>query len=396
MTKKIGLFVFLIFLVLLFFYVNGRTGNIYEKIPVEVYRHSIIVPITIEGKTYSFQLDTGAPTSISQELYFELCLSTIDSVRAEDYYGHRRWVHNSILPEIQIGHTSFSNINVGIVNPIQSFQHCDKKIDGYLGSDFFRDKMLMIDLLGKEIVITDDRSTLPIRRQDAINLTLWGEQLAPMFLIELSEKVNEWVLFDTGSGNHFYHPSLKNFNQMVEDGVMGEEHILDTLYGNSGRGVFGPQQDSINYQVQYDQLKLGRTQFTNVRASTFGGDGRSKIGAPLLKKGTVIVDWKYRHLYFNPYPELSTDFKPKAGFALHYNGDKLYTTSTHPESLSYASGVRDGFILTYLNGIQLDAFGPCDLLNIDWAYEWSKPQVSVKLEHDGQEYCINETKNLYH
>src|SRR5690606_39207957 len=83
MTKKIGLFAFLILLVLLFFYIDGRTGNIYEKIPVEVYRHSIVVPITIEGKTYSFQLDTGAPTSISQELYFELCLNTIDSVPAK-------------------------------------------------------------------------------------------------------------------------------------------------------------------------------------------------------------------------------------------------------------------------------------------------------------------------
>ena len=393
MNRKSGFLLLLIFLVLLFIYINSRTGNIFEKVEVEVYRHSIIVPIIIGGKTYSFHLDTGAPTSISKALYAELSLSATDSSPAMDYYGNRRWVHNSVLPEIQIGNTAFSDVAVGIVNPIQSFFYCDKTIDGYLGSDFFRDKMLMMNLREKEIVITNNRSKLPIRRQDAIGLEFYGEQLSPMLLIGLSEEIKEWVLFDTGSGNHLYHPSSENFNKMLTDGLMGTENILDTLYNSSGRGVFGSHQDSIIFRVQYDMLKLGKTKLTNVRTSTFGGDGRSKIGAPLLKKGIVIIDWKYRHLYFNPYPHQSMDFKPKAGFDLHYQGSKFYATSTDPKSLSYSSGVRDGFVLIHLNGIQMGSLTDCGLLNFDWRDEWSRPEVTAKLEFEGQEYCINEYKN---
>src|SRR5690554_1527720 len=191
MSKTTGFLLFLIVLVLLFIYIDSRTGNIYEKVPVEVYRHSIIVPINIGGKTYSFHLDTGAPSSISEALYAELGLSATDSTPAMDYYGNRRWVPNSILPELQIGNTTFSDVNVGIVNPIQNFLYCDKTIDGYLGSDFFHDKMLMIDLLGKEIVITNDRSQLPVRRQDAMRLSVVGMQHAPVVDLKFPLKFEE-------------------------------------------------------------------------------------------------------------------------------------------------------------------------------------------------------------
>ena len=394
MNKKTAFLLFLMFSALLFIYVKSKTGNIYEKVAVEVYRHSIIVPISIGGKTYSFHLDTGAPSSISEALYAELGLSSTDSSPAMDYYGNRRLVPNSILPEIQIGNTTFSDIDVGIVNPIQSFLYCDKTIDGYLGSDFFSDKMLMMNLREKEIVITNDRSKLPIRRQDAISLTLSGEQLAPRLVIELSGQNRESVLFDTGSSNHFYRPSLENFSKMFADGLIAPEKILDTLYDNNGGGIFGSQQDSINFLIHYDSLILGKAIFTNIRTSTFGAGIGSNIGAPLLKKGVVIVDWKYRHLYFNPYPDHAMALTTNAGFNVDYQGNKFYLSSINPESVAYSYGIRNGFVLTHVNDIQFDVFTDCDLLNFDWIDEWSKPEVFVRLEHDGQEYCIHESKNL--
>src|SRR5690554_4451191 len=261
MNRKRG-FLLLIFLVLLFIYFNSKTGNIYEKVEVEVYHHSLIVPMEIGGKTYSFHLDTGAPTSISRDLYFELCLNTTDSVPAIDYYGNQRWVLNSTIPEIQIGHATFSNIKVGIVDPVQSFLNCNKKIDGYLGSDFFRDKMLMMNLREKEIVITNNRSKLPIRRQDAIGLEFYGEQLSPLLKVEFSPLVKEWVLFDTGSSNYFYHPTIENFDKMFTSGLIDSIKILDTLYQSNGRGLFGLQKDSINLLIHYDTLKIGKARFS--------------------------------------------------------------------------------------------------------------------------------------
>ena len=359
-----------------------------------MYRHSIVVPINIEGKSYSFHLDTGAPSSISEALYAELGLSATDSTPAMDYYGNRRWVPNSILPELQIGNTTFSDVNVGIVNPIQNFLYCDKTIDGYLGSDFFYDKMLMIDLLGKEIVITNDRSQLPVRRQDAMRLSVVGMQHAPVVDLKFPLKFEESVLFDTGSSNYLYRPSLGKFKEIFSAGLIAPEMIIDTLYTSEGRGLFGVQQDSINFVVRYDTLQVGNTKFTNFRTTTFGGAGPgSVLGAPLLSKGIVIVDWKYRHFYFNPYPDQMTDFITTSGFELIAKDDKFYTTSTRPESIAYSYGIRDGFLLTQLNDIHFEVLSECALFNFDWFYEWSKPEVTVRLEHQGQEYCLNVSKN---
>jgi hypothetical protein len=396
MNRKIGFLFLLLFSALLFIYLKNRwgAGNIYEKVPVEVYRHSIIVPVDIGGKTYSFHLDTGAPSSISEALYAELGLSATDSSASMDYYGNRSWRPNSILPEIQIGHTVFSDVHIGIVDPIQSFLYCDKTIDGYLGSDFFSDKMLMIDLLGKEIVITNDRSKLPIRRQDAMSLSVIGLQRAPVVNLKFPPKFEESVLFDTGSSNHLYRPSLGKFTKMFAAGVIDPDMILDTLYNSKGRGLYGVQQDSINFLVRYDTLQIGDTKFTNFRTSTFGGGGPgSVLGAPLLSKGIVTVDWKHQHFYFDPYPDQMTDFITTSGFELIAKDDKFYTTSTHPESVAYSYGIRDGFALKQLNDIQFGVLSDCGLLNFDWFYEWSKPEVTVKLEFEGQEYCINESKN---
>jgi hypothetical protein len=88
-----------------------------------------------------------------------------------------------------------------------------------------------------------------------------------------------------------------------------------------------------------------------------------------------------------------TDFITTSGFELIAKDDKFYTTSTHPESVAYSYGIRDGFALKQLNDIQFGVLSDCGLLNFDWFYEWSKPEVTVKLEFEGQEYCINESKN---
>jgi len=48
---------------------NLFTKKIYEEVKVNVYGNSIVIPIIINGESYNFRLDTGAATSISEELF---------------------------------------------------------------------------------------------------------------------------------------------------------------------------------------------------------------------------------------------------------------------------------------------------------------------------------------
>ena len=84
MKRNFTLLVFLLFASsMLAQEINLNQGSIkqkkyLQKIPYEIMgEHLIIVPVTINGKTYNFLFDTGAPLTISDRLYKELNLGNL-------------------------------------------------------------------------------------------------------------------------------------------------------------------------------------------------------------------------------------------------------------------------------------------------------------------------------
>src|SRR5690606_4842539 len=134
-----------------------------------------------------------------------------------------------------------------------------------------------------------------------LKMEMIGKQLAPIIYIQLKNNVTEAVLFDTGSADEFYHPQLGSVNKMLEDGYIDSIDIVDTTYVSYGRGVFGGQNDSINYLVKYDTIRIGKLDFTNYVAPTYSTAAStaftSVLGAKSLQKGVVVLDWKYKHFY---------------------------------------------------------------------------------------------------
>src|SRR5690606_13265934 len=58
--------------------------NYFEEISFEVVHDKIIVPITIDNKTYRFILDTGAPNLISEKVAKEINLKSHQSISIKD------------------------------------------------------------------------------------------------------------------------------------------------------------------------------------------------------------------------------------------------------------------------------------------------------------------------
>lgn len=369
--KKINHSIYYLFLSLILFGYSSCSVNkrFYEKIKVEVISNSIIVPVKINGKTYNLQLDTGAPTSLSINLFDSLKLQTTDTTNSTDYYGNKALIQWSIIPEIQIGETTFSNVKVGAINPIQSFTPCNVQIDGYLGGDFFTGKVLLIDLKEKQVIITNQLSKLDLIQRNAINLKLIGEQNMPeLFITFPSKKSGEYLWFDSGSNNHLYRLSKTVFNEMLKGGALTNENILYDLDSeNNGAGIFGPQIDSINHVVLFDTIKIGETCLLNCRATTFDSHSyaKSKLGAPLLQKGIVIIDYINGKFYFNPYDTTPIDYEPKIGCYLTFKNSKPYVKHVIPGSIADRHNIREGFILKKLNSITFDSLTICDLLNLN-------------------------------
>ena len=368
---------------------NLLTKKLYEKVKIEVYGNSMIIPITINGKSYNFQLDTGAPTSISEELFNTLGLPVKDTLSAYDYYGNHKLEKSSVLSEIQIGKSKFYKIKVSNTRPIQSLQICDVKIDGYLGSDFFADKILLIDIKKREIIFTNRLQSLALDKKNALKIKLIGVQKTPEIPIYFtSKKAGEYVWFDTGSANYLYRLNSSIFNKMRKDSIITNDDIIYT-HEIMGRGLFGPQNDSINYVVLYDSIKICSTLLLNYSATTFSSSfDNSILGAPLLQKGIVAIDYINEYFYFNPYSETPINYEPKHGFYLNYKDDKVYIEYVIPGSMGDLNGIKKGYVIKQINSVMFDSLSKCELLNLDLKSEIENQTTEYIFEYDNREIPI--------
>lgn len=358
----------LLIIILLSFGYNLIRKKIYEEIHVSVYSNSIIVPVKINGETYNFQLDTGAPTTISDDLFDSLKLQVTDTVHSIDYYGNRKLVKESILPEVKIGKTIFANIKVSVNNPIQNFAPWGIQTDGLLGGNFFKSKVLLIDLKENKLIITNQISQIKLNLKNAVDIKLVGEQNIVELPIHFpSKKAAEIVWFDTGSNNYFYRLKKTIFKEMLKLKTLGKDNIIYELNKkHNGRGSYGTQKDSINYVALFDTIKIGETCLLNCRATTFGtvSYSKSKLGAPLLQTGVVVIDYKNEKFYFTPYENGSIDLKPEIGCYFVYEDDNMYVKYVLPGSIADKHEIKPGYIWKSYNSVILDSLTICEKINL--------------------------------
>jgi hypothetical protein len=365
------------------------TKKVYEEVKVDVYGNAIVIPIIINGKSYNFRLDTGATTSISEEMFNTFGLLVKDTTSFYDYYGNHKLVNSSIISEIQIGKTRFSKIRVSIIRPIQDLKICGVKIDGCLGSDFFGDKILSIDIKNRKIIFTNRLQSFNLDRKNALKIKFIGAQRTPELPIYFkSKKAGEYVWFDTGSTNYLYRLNLSVFSKMVKDSVITNNDILYT-HKNNGSGAFGSQKDSINYVVRFDSIKFCNTEILNCTASTYSSpNGKSILGAPLLHEGIVTIDYKNGFFYFNRYSEDPINYEPKHGFHTNYVDEKFYVVYVTPGSLGDLNGIKKGYILKQINSVIFDSLSNCELLNLDLKSEFDKQTTEYIFEYENKKIPV--------
>lgn len=295
---------------------------------------------------------------------------------------------SSIISEIQIGKTKFSKIRVDIIRPIQDLKICGVKIDGCLGSDFFGDKILSIDIKKREIIFTNRLQSLNLEKKYALKIKFIGAQKIPEIPIYFTSKnTGEYVWFDTGSTNYLYRLSSSVFNKMVKDSLITNNDIL-YAHKNKGSGLFGPQKDSINYVVLFDSIKICNTDILNSTATTFSSNGKSYLGAPLLQKGIVSIDYINRYFYFIPYSETPISYEPKHGLFTNYKDNKLYIEFVIPGSMGDLNGIKKGYILKQLNSVVFDSLSICELLNLDLKSEMDKQTTEYLFEYENKKIPI--------
>ncbi|EJL68310.1 aspartyl protease family protein [Chryseobacterium populi] len=258
--------------------------NPVEKINLNFTSDLPFVKVSINGKTYNFLFDSGAPTVISNGIYTELNLEKKHKSKVKDSQKNKQEQIFTQLPEMMVDNVVFKNIGVMVMDLTISELGCFK-IDGILGANQMAKLFWRVNYSENSLEATTDLANFDTSGYKMVIPFETKPQKTPVVETKILDR-NVSLSFDTGftgrlkvSENN-YDP--KKVKQAVE------------TYGTNAVGAFGAGKPEVGYIFRTDKLSIGNESFTNEMVMT----GNSNlIGNDFFKDYIFIMDWKNNKMY---------------------------------------------------------------------------------------------------
>lgn len=369
---------------LIFGQINFNQGSInlkeyYEVIPYQTEIGKIILPVTINDKTYRFLLDTGAPNLFSPELLKELNITEGDSINVNDANNQDQKMKFAVVPQVKIGTLIFEN-QAGLIYNFEEHNLLScYKIDGFIGSNLLRNSIIKINGANKTIIITNKIKSLNIEKKP-VKMKLVGNQKSPYVELKFegknNEKASDMVLVDTGMDG-LYDMSKRAYT------IFEKSKIFEALYSATGigdSGLFGAGNSNEQKLLEIENANLNQQIINNIMVSTTSDDN-SRIGLDILKYGDVTLDFLNKKFYFESTKIIDVKEKtPK--FYTSVQNDKVVIGIVWDEKFKTLMNTGDEVIS--VDQIDITNISLCDFLRLK--KEWkNKDSYILKIKNkEGQ------------
>lgn len=304
--------------------INFNQGSVNSKEYFEVIQYEfvlgkIVIPVTINQKTYKFILDTGAPNIFSNTVLKDNNLIIGDSINISDANNLNEAMKSAMVPQLKIGNLTFEN-QAGLVYDFD--KHILMKcygIDGIIGSNLFRKSILKIDSQNQSITITNKIKQLKIENKP-MKMVLVNNQLSPYIKLKFigkdNKKASDMVLVDTGMDG-LYDMSKRAYSIFEKHNIF---NLIGTSTGIGDIGLFGSGNATEQKLLQVETTLLNQYELKNLVTSTTS-DNDSRIGLDFLKHGNLTFDFINKKFYFEPVNRVELDPRPK--FQTSLQNDKV-------------------------------------------------------------------------
>ena len=331
--------------------------NYYTEVAYTELKNKIIIPVKIQGQTYRFLFDTGAPNLISHSLIDIIQTKTLQTVQVKDANDKRRPLKVVLIPMLDIGGVHFKNSPAIVNDSDSSFLFDCLNIDGIIGSNLVRNSIVQIDASKKQFILTDQAQKLNLENLASLDMALNSNQSSPYIWIKLKGegKASEQVLLDTGAEG-FYDLSINSYKKLKELQVFSH---IDSAQGYKGVGLFGVSEASTYYRVQLPSIDFLGAAFENV-ISISTAASKSRIGADLFRFGKATLNFKKKKFYFECYEkrfDLQEEVWP---FSPTVKNGEVVVGIVWDEELS--SNLKFGTRIIKINDLDIPSMQICDLL----------------------------------
>jgi hypothetical protein len=251
-------------------------------IPFELRGHKIYVPVKLQGseKIYHFILDTGAFSSIGENITAELQLNQGVSLDAGSEIKRAYLVKEKI--SIKLGDIELENFRI-ISMDYSYFYQTDPGLDGFLGSDFLKYFYVAIDYRKKELILSHHPLSLPGNSQ-VYRGRLRTNNVASLPKLEC--RVNErwtWTgLIDTGAPFTIVFPLSQINKQDWRNSPMIESIGVMASWPTS------PIQK--NYLTRVESFQIGELELNDIPV-IFANTEDIILGQELLSQFQVYLNY---------------------------------------------------------------------------------------------------------
>lgn len=324
--------------------------NFADTIPIEVVDNQIFVKATAGGRVYRFCLDTGSSQGTVYASSPISGLRALGCVVSRDAAGRSDTVSVVQLPAITIGKLTITGY-VASLFPSTML----RAYDGIIGFDFFNKGLCCkIDTRNRRMVIADHRDFFDGETGYALHYKL--KWFVPYVMVSPFKRHYDEALFDIGS-NVLYTMNKQSFDEHAYKSKNVNSQVEARVKGKLTIGNIGAERGGEVAFLKLDRLKWDDFSFLDVSAVTT--QGSSKIGAAMLRYGSVIINGFRRYIRFQPYEggdSVKVSNKPLTTAYVPTDDGRASVGIVMPGSADYEAGLRQGDIIISIDGKAIASF----------------------------------------
>ncbi len=373
---------------------EGHLSNTSEVVEVTftVENGLIIIPAEIEGNTYRFLLDTGAPNILSKELAEKIEFMKVRKIKTNDSQGNSSVLDYVNLKKININGANFTNTTAGIADLQQVEAIACLNIDGLIGANLMKNAYWQIDYQNNIIRIIPEKKDLIIP-PNSFSIPFTSDLTGtPIVHLTIGSTTIKRLKVDTGSvgfiSTEYDHlKELKSNNEIINE---------RTSFGANSVGIFGISSNDTSKQVLLKKISIGDLTLDN-QIVDFKKGKNSLLGMSFLKNYLVTIDWNNNLISLTPQSNFNNSFAESFGISLYKTGDKMIVSSITEGSSAQTAGIRVGD--TVLNVNELDVSNTsleeyCKIIKMVRIKEADNLRLIIENENGKNEYHITKMPPL--
>jgi hypothetical protein len=316
----------------------------------------MIVPIEIDGETYRFLFDTGAPMVISTELQAKLQCKKLTSKGVGDSQGRKKQLDYVRLPEIELAGQRFEKLTAIVADLNEAPAIGCFHLDGIIGANMMRLAFWEIDYKADLMRFTNVWENIQLdstANHFNFYLQATGTPVIPEIFLD-SVRISN-VTFDTGSAG-ILGVSNKNLPGLVLDST------VKSAVGHLSSGLYGSRIDTVFYVQK--PFVLGSDTIPNFPFEVQTEKEKKLLGMRYFKNYRMVLNWDERSAYLHPKHQLKPSDLKSFGISFNLENKHVLVGSLHRGSPAHLAGITLGDTVIHVNQISSPIQNPEDYCQI--------------------------------